>query len=169
MAVFESVSVCRLGGFEGSNPEFVEAFPSVVSADNELVNKSMPIGTEPGTFILDKLHGMNVFSYVFTAKSEETGIRDDLASISVVVSDKKVNIDQVEILFREIVTSLDKSGQLANSKVSTITQMLERIYNSVNKNQKLKIDAVTIDIPLIIKQKKLNILKKDLKEFQGAF
>ena len=169
MAVVESISVCRLGGFEGSNPELVSVYPSLATSEDDLISTTMPSGTEPGTFISNRVQGLDIFSYSFQVRSEQVGTRDDLVSIAIVVSDKKVNIDQVGVLFKEIVSSLEVSGNLTNVKTSKITQMLERIYNSVNKSEKLKVDAITVDIPQIIKQKKLNIFKKDLTDFSGAF
>ncbi len=169
MAYIDTVTITRLGGFEGSNPELLGAFPAVLGDQTELINKSLPSGIEPGTFRSDKIGGLNIFSYSFKVKAEQTGARDDLASVSILVSDKKVNVDQIEVLFKEIVKSLDDGGELPMMRAATLIQMIERIYNGVNKPEKIKIEHVVIDVPQIIKQKRLSILKKDLSEFKGAF
>ncbi|HME55691.1 MAG TPA: hypothetical protein VKM55_26020 [Candidatus Lokiarchaeia archaeon] len=171
MVSIDKVSICKLPGHEGSNPEFVGSYPedSTIIDEPELISKSMPDGVAPGTFRSNRIDNMIILAYTFAMKSEQEGVRDDLASISVVVSDKKVNVDQIEILFKEIMTTLDTSGELYKLRSATLVQMMERIYNGVNKNEKIKISTITVDVPRIIKQKKLNILKRDLKEFQGAF
>ncbi|HME53677.1 MAG TPA: hypothetical protein VKM55_15730 [Candidatus Lokiarchaeia archaeon] len=169
MAFIDNISICKLGGHEGSHPEFVGSFPGIIGQEDELIDKSMPFGTLPGTFRSNKIEGMNIFSYTFKIKNENEGVRDDLASISVIVSDKKVNVDQMEILFKEIMKVLEASGQLHVLRSSTLIQMMERIYNGVNKSEKIKIDTLTVDVPQIIKKQKLIIMKKELAEFQGAF
>lgn len=171
MASIDKVTICKLAGYEGSNPELVCWFPEdMVKFDEpELISKSMPNGVAPGTFRSNRIENMIILSYSFALKSEQEGVRDDLASISVFVSDKKVNVDQLEILFKEIMTVLDNSGELHKLHTATLIQMIERIYNGVNKNEKIKIATITVDVPWIIDQKKLNISKRDLKEFQGAF
>ncbi|MBN2153853.1 MAG: hypothetical protein JW839_20515 [Candidatus Lokiarchaeota archaeon] len=169
MAYIDNVTITRLGGFEGSDPELVGAYPAVIGDKAELINKALPEGAVPGTFRSDKIAGMHILSYTFKVKAERESLRDDLASISIIVSDKKVHIDQMEALFKEIARSLDESGDLYQMRPTMFVQMMERIYNGVNKSEKIKIDDVVIDIPQIIKMNKLNIFKKDLKEFQGAF
>jgi hypothetical protein len=169
MAYIDTVTITRLGGFEGSNPEFLGSYPALFGDKAELINKTLPNGVMPGNFRSDKIGGMNIFSYAFKVKAEQAGVRDDLASVSVIVSDKKVNVDQMEILFKEIVRMLDEKGELHLMKPATLILMMERIYNGVNKTEKIKIDNVVVDVHQIIKQKKLNILKKDLSEFRGAF
>lgn len=172
MAVIENVGVVRLGGFEGSNPEILDIYPPLdTTLDKEeaaaFIVKSMPHGVVPGTFTLDKLRSTYILSYTFSLPADHEGVRDDLASISVVVSDKKVNIDQFEHLFKEIIKTFN--GDLLKLTKTRLTNMLERIYNGVNNNKKIKVDNVAIDVSGIIKKQKLNIRKKDLKEFKGAF
>ncbi|MHA1682909.1 MAG: hypothetical protein ACTSUE_18365 [Promethearchaeota archaeon] len=172
MAVIENVGVCRLGGFENSNPEILAAYPplnkTIPDAHlNEFINKSLPVGTIPGAFSLNKIKDVYILSYTFKIQSKKEGIRDDLASISVVISDKKVNIDHFENLFKEIIIKFN--GNLERLTRTVLKKLLEKIYNGVNDNKKIKLENVTIDVPDIIKKKKLNIRKKELKEFKGAF
>jgi hypothetical protein len=169
MAYIDTVTITRLGGFEGSNPELLGAYPAIIGDKSELINKTLPCGVVPGTFRSDKISGLNIFSYTFKVKAEQCGIRDDLASVSVIVSDKKVNVDQMEILFKEMVKLLDEKGELHVMKPATLLMMMERIYNGVNMTEKIKIENIIVDVPQIIKKNKLNILKKDLSEFRGAF
>ena len=61
------------------------------------------------------------------------------------------------------------STNLEKLTKTTLSKLLENIYNGVNGTKKIKVENVTVDVPKIIKQKKLNIRKKDLKEFKGAF
>ncbi|MBD3188064.1 hypothetical protein GF325_14605 [Candidatus Bathyarchaeota archaeon] len=41
-----------------------------------------------------------------------------------------------------------------------LRQLMERIYNGVNKNTKINVQDIEIDIPKIIKRKRLKIVRK---------
>ena len=171
MAIVENVGICRLGGFVGSKPEILGIFPvDYYNAEDqeEFIRKSLPIGIKPGKITQDKFKGNYILSYTFPLKNEENAeTRDDLASITVVVAEKNVDIVNFKILFEVIVEHFGE--HLKTFKKASLIQMMERIYNGVNKNKKINVEELVIDIPGIIKQKKLNIKKRTLEDTRGAF
>jgi hypothetical protein len=50
-----------------------------------------------------------------------------------------------------------------------LVNTIERIYNGVNKNEKIKLDKAIIDVPQIIKKSKLTLMKVDLDRLKGGF
>jgi hypothetical protein len=172
MAIIENVTMCKLGGYEGSNPEIWGSFPPLeptitVEDQQEFLDKSLPTGAEPGLFTSNRIRNIFIVAYTFSRKSAEQGVRDDLASISVIISDKKVNIEQFEILFKEIIAAI--GSEIANIPEQVLLQMMERIYNGVNSKGKIKIDKVTADLSSIISKKKIHLEPKDPAEFKGGF
>ncbi|MHA1848145.1 MAG: hypothetical protein ACTSXU_10905, partial [Promethearchaeota archaeon] len=125
----------------------------------------LPIGAEPGMSYINKRDDKIAFSYVFRLKSPEENVRDDLASITFLVSTKNINVDAFEKLFKFVIENL--KDELITMNPANLTRLIERIYNGVNENKKVKITSCEIDIPKLIKKHKLNIKKKSIKEFKG--
>lgn len=172
MSIVDAVGICRLGGFVGSNPEIIGSVPSLetyynTSEQQEFLKKSLPDGVEPGSFMLDKLKDNLILSHVFSIKSGKEGVRDDLASITVVISEKKVNVDHFQELFKVIMRSFKE--EIEKLTPDLLVQTIERIYNGVNKNKKIKLDKVVVDVPKIVKEKKLTLVKGDISKLKGAF
>ncbi|MFX0101277.1 MAG: hypothetical protein ACFFCS_17015 [Candidatus Hodarchaeota archaeon] len=172
MSIVDAVGICRLGGFVGSNPEIIGSVPSLgqyynESEQQEFLRKSLPNGVQPGSFTLDRLKDSLILSHVFKIKSSKEGVRDDLASITVVISEKKVNVGHFQELFKAIMNSF--KGEIETLTPTLLMQTIERIYNGVNKNKKIKLDKVVIDIPKIVQEKKLTLVKGDITKLKGAF
>ena len=94
MPIIENVSVCKLGGNIGSDPEVVGSFPDLAlsiqdSEQREFIGCSLPDGALPGSFTEEVLNDKKILSYVFRIKSQDAVVRDDLASISLIVGDKE--------------------------------------------------------------------------------
>ena len=170
MSIINLVGVCRLGGFIGSNPEVLGEFPAnklTPEQKNEFINKSMPEGVLPGTITVAKFLTNYIVSYAFRLKSEVEGERDDLATVTVLVPERRVNIEHFKQLFKLIMESF--KDEIEKVSPTVLSHMIERIYNGVNQNEKIKMDALVIDVPEIIKKQKLRLIKTDLKELKGAF
>ncbi|MHA1681762.1 MAG: hypothetical protein ACTSUE_12195 [Promethearchaeota archaeon] len=154
--------MCRLGGFTGSHPEILESFPSgseSFSEDEErnFLIKSLPHGIKPGMISIDKYSKNKIIlSYVYEVKQE--GVRNDLAAISFVVSKDNVNIEHFKKLLEILIENI--KDRIDGFTKKRLKNMLERIYNGINKNKKFAIDDVIIDIPKIIKNKGITIKKE---------
>lgn len=156
--IIENISLCRLGGFAGSNPEVIESvFPMLDSDASTLLGKALPHGIEPDHFILEKWNNKHVLSYVFTIKASGPATRDDLASIALLLpADKKINIQDFQVLFKMVIDSF--KHELEKLDVSKLKHMIERIHNGINKGEKIAIESVNVDVPSLIKSKKLRLV-----------
>ncbi|MBN2154179.1 MAG: hypothetical protein JW839_22180 [Candidatus Lokiarchaeota archaeon] len=156
--IIENISLCRLGGFAGSNPEVLgSVLPISNTEERLLLDKALPHGIEPGKFVLERLNNKHIISYVFSMKAKEAGTRDDLASIAVVLpADKRVNVESFQILFKLVIESF--VAEIDKVDVTKLKHMIERIYNGINKGEKISIDDVNIDVPSIVKSKKLHLV-----------
>jgi hypothetical protein len=172
MSIVDMISICRLGGFVGSNPEILGTFPVNEKPQSDVdikdyLNKSIPFGVAPGSFTIEKFKDKLAVSYLFTLKSQDAGVRDDLTSITVVISDKKVNVDDFKKLFVQIIESF--KDEMEKLTPTLLVNTIERIYNGMNKNEKIKLDKAIIDVPQIIKKAKLTLMKVDLDRLKGGF
>ena len=157
MNIIENISLCRLGGFVGSNPEVISSvLPISNTEEKALLCKALPEGTEPNTYILEKLNNKYILSYTFTIKSTDADVRDDLASIALVIPDKKVNIEDFKILFKLVMDSFKDEMETIN--LEKMKYMVERIYNGINKGEKISVENVSVDVQSIVSKKKLKIL-----------
>ncbi len=158
MKLIENISLCRLGGFVGSNPEVLgSVLPISITEEKALLGKALPHGIEPGKFILEKLNNKFIVSYIFTMKAKEAGVRDDLASIAVVLpADKRINIDDFQILFKLVIESF--KAEIDRIDTTKFKHMIERVYNGINKGEKISIENVNVDVPSIVKSKKLRLV-----------
>ncbi len=158
MKLIENISLCRLGGFVGSNPEVLGSVLPISSTEEKaLLDKALPQGIEPGKFILEKLNNKYIISYIFTMKAREAGVRDDLASIAVVLpADKRINIDHFQILFKLVIESF--KAEIDRIDSTKLKYMIERVYNGINKGEKISIENVNVDVPSIVKNKKLRLV-----------
>ncbi len=158
MHLIENISLCRLGGFVGSNPEVLgSVLPISNTEEQALLDKALPHGIESGKFILEKLNNKFILSYIFTMKAIDAGVRDDLASIALVIpADKRINIDDFQILFRLVIESF--KAEIDRIDITKLKHMIERVYNGINKGEKISIENVNVDVPSIIKSKKLRLL-----------
>jgi hypothetical protein len=163
MNLIENISLCRLGGFVGSNPEVLgSVLPISNTEEKALLNKALPHGIEPGKFILEKLNNKFILSYIFNMKAKEAGVRDDLASIAVVLpADKRINIDDFQVLFKLVIESF--KAEIDRIDITKLKYMIERIHNGINKGEKISIENVNIDVPSIVKNKKLRLVTETEK------
>ena len=161
MSLVKTIHITRLGGFTQSNPEILASFPldaaATLSKDN-IIEYSLPEGVKPNTFSLIKIDKNYFLSYIFSISSENQNVREDLASISIVIDQSKIEIEDFKILFEHIVEIIIKQTDL---KITTeyLIQSIENVYEGINNMQKVKIGKLIIDIPKIIKNGKLNPVK----------
>ncbi|NMC08150.1 MAG: hypothetical protein GYA24_23290 [Candidatus Lokiarchaeota archaeon] len=158
MNIVENISLCRLGGFVGSNPEVLGSILPISNTEQKtLLDKALPHGIEPGKFILEKINNKYIMSYIFTMKAKQAGVRDDLASIALVVpADKRINIDDFQVLFKLVIESF--KAELDKVDVAKLKYMIERIYNGINNREKIAVENVSVDVPSILKSKKLRLV-----------
>nr|MDO8114306.1 hypothetical protein [Candidatus Sigynarchaeota archaeon] len=157
--VIENISLCRLGGFVGSNPEVIGSVLPISNTEEQiLLGKALPHGVEPGKYILEKLNNKHILSYVFSMKAKEAGVRGDLASIAIILPDKKVNIEDFQVLFRLVIESF--KAELDKIDVTKLKHMIERIYNGINKGEKISIENISFDVPSIVKSRKLRLVSE---------
>jgi hypothetical protein len=163
MNIIENISLCRLGGFVGSNPEVLGSVLPISSTEQKaLLDKALPHGIEPGKFILEKLNNKFILSYIFIMKAKEASIRDDLASIAVILpADKKLNIDDFQVLFKLVIESF--KAEIDRIDITKLKHMIERVYNGINKGEKISIENVNFDVPSIVKSKKLRLVTETEK------
>ena len=166
MSLVQTIHITRLGGFTGSNPELMAQFPIGIAEMEEktIIDNSLPVGIKPDSFSLEKIGNNYFLSYIFAITGDEVAIREDLASISVVIDNKNIDIEHFKVLFEHIVEIMIKQTELKIT-MEFLIESLEKIYEGINKNKKVKLSGITIDIPKIINQKKLKITKK--REVKG--
>lgn len=169
MSVVKTIHITRLGGFTGSNPEILAVFPRNLNetlSEQSIIDHSLPDGVSPNTFSLVKVDNIYFLSYVFSITNKDAEIRKDLASISIVIDQKDTNIEDFKILFEYIVEIMIKQTDI---KITTefLIESLEDIFEGINNMQKVKIGKIIIDIPKIIRSKKLTPVIK--KQVQGRF
>ena len=169
MSVVKTIHITRLGGFTGSNPEILAVFPRNLNetlSEQSIIDHSLPDGVGPNTFSLVKIDDIYFLSYIFSITNKNVEIRKDLASISVVIDQKDTNIEDFKILFEHIVEIMIKQK---NIKITTefLIESLEDIFEGISNMKKVKIGEIIIDIPKIIKSKKLKPVIK--KQVQGRF
>jgi hypothetical protein len=157
MNLIENISLCRLGGFVGSNPEVLGSILPISSTEEKaLLEKALPHGIEPGKFTLEKLNNKFILSYTFTMKAKDAGVRHDLASIALVLPDKRINMVDFQILFKLVIESF--KSELDRIDITKLKHVIERVYNGINKGEKISIENVNVDVPSIVKSKKLRLV-----------
>ncbi|NMC08631.1 MAG: hypothetical protein GYA24_25705 [Candidatus Lokiarchaeota archaeon] len=163
MNLIENISLCRLGGFVGSNPEVLGSILPISNTEEKaLLDKALPHGIEPPKFVLERLNNKYILSYIFSMKAMEAGVRNDLASITLLIpADKKVNIDDFQVLFKLVIESF--KADIDKVDVSKLKYMIERIYNGINKGEKIAVENVDVDVPSIVKSKKLRLVTETEK------
>ena len=155
--------ICKLGGYVNSNPEIISAYPSLdQSIESEVLSKCFPIGSKYGDFNVDKYRKYIVLSYTF--KVNQTGDRDDLFSLSVLLNKR----DKTEIymsVLKNLVDILDINGILSQD---ILTEYQRDIFEGINQEKDISIENVLIDFSNIFKEIKSKILKEK-PELKGSF
>ncbi len=163
--IIQNICLSRLGGFIGSSPEVLCSHPLIELDENtekEFISKVIPEGIEPNCFSLDKLKNNEMLlSYSFSIKSSENDkIRSDLAAISIIIDNNRIDINDLKILLKHLIDKIVE-GKITTSMLMT---SLEIIYNGINNRDQIQIGNLNIDISELIREKKLSFLKKKPKQ-----
>jgi len=125
------MSLCLINmGVKGL--ELIKSFPDVIPSDsmNQLVYKTIPIGSNPGDFATTTFNDLNLSSFIFRIPSEEQ--RDNLASLVAVFSSSDYDSKTIKQIFSWVVTELDKKDLL---NTGTLENILPKLYKGFNKGQ----------------------------------
>lgn len=132
------MSLCLINmGVKGL--ELIKSFPDVIPSDsmNQLVYKTIPIGSNPGDFATTTFNDLNLSSFIFRIPSEDQ--RDNLASLVAVFSSSDYDTKTIKQIFSWVVTELDKK-ELLNT--GTLENILPKLYKGFNKG-KFKIEITS--------------------------
>ena len=129
--MMKPMSLCLINmGVKGL--ELIKSFPDVIPSDsmNQLVYKTIPIGSNPGDFATTTFNDLNLSSFIFRIPSEEQ--RDNLASLVAVFSSSDYDSKTIKQIFSWVVTELDKKDLL---NTGTLENILPKLYKGFNKGQ----------------------------------
>jgi len=161
----ERYILCKLGGYDFSNPEIVISYPTLdptLSESEDLLSKCLPTGINSGDFSVSKYSKCNVLSYAFKIEHEEE--RNDLLTISILLK-KKLNVDVYKSVLENIISSL-KYCDLLTEEI--LTDYIQTIYNGINEEKLILIDGAPIDLSIIFKNIRSKIIKPR-PEVKGSF
>lgn len=110
--------------------ELVKSFPDVIPGDsvNQLVYKTIPMGSKPGDFASTTFNDLHLTSYIFRIPSEEH--RDNLASLVAVFNTTNYDTNSIKKVFSWVVTELEKKELLDEA---TLQNILPKLYKGFNK------------------------------------
>ncbi|MCG3226305.1 MAG: hypothetical protein H7645_05240 [Candidatus Heimdallarchaeota archaeon] len=125
------MSLCLINmGVKGL--ELIKSFPDVIPSDsmNQLVYKTIPIGSNPGDFATTTFNDLNLSSFIFRIPSADQ--RDNLASLVAVFSSSDYDSKTIKQVFSWVVSELDKKDLLNKG---TLENILPKLYKGFNKGQ----------------------------------
>ncbi|MHA1199564.1 MAG: hypothetical protein ACTSQF_09585 [Candidatus Heimdallarchaeaceae archaeon] len=128
--------------------ELVKSFPDVIPSDsmNQLVYKTIPMGSNPGDFASTTFNDLNLTSFIFRIPTADQ--RDNLASLVAVFNTSNYDANSIKQVFSWVVTELEKKDLLATS---TLEEILPKLYKGFNKGQfKIEITStstISFDFP----------------------
>ena len=141
--------------------ELVKTFPDVIPADsmNQLVYKTIPMGSNPGDFASTTFNNLNLTSYIFRIPSADQ--RDNLASLVAVFDNTNYDSNAIKQVFSWVITELEKKDLLSTG---TLQEVLPKLYKGFNKGTfKIEITStstITFDFPRESKDKNDNAIDK---------
>ena len=157
--------IVKLGGYIGSNPEILSAFPAL-NMDNAdisgVLSKSLPYGAKTGEFFLNKYKKYNLISYTF--KVEQDADRDDLFSFSILISKR----DKTEIYkpaLKQLIEILNTKGLLTEE---ILLRHQKTIFEGINQEQNIQIENVPIEFSEIFKKIRKELIK-ETPNLKGSF
>jgi hypothetical protein len=152
MAYIQNPILSTLPGFDGSNPEIVNALQLEVPTNkDEILEKVLPNGAQPGQFFVNFYQKMKILSYVFEIHQADS--RNDLTSVSFALS-KKTNIDNLKTVLQEIFKRLEENNLLS---LEIVHKNLDNIMEALNKESKLKIGTFVFDVSYFLKANKVKL------------
>lgn len=163
-STFQHSIVCKLGGYAGSNPEIVVAYPplkTTIKNIKDLISVCMPLGCKNGDFIIDKYENHNLLSYIFNVKKDSG--RDDLFSFSILL-DKKLNPELYKPIIKSIIDDLQKNNLLSEE---ILLEFQNIIYRNLNDETNFTIREVSIQISEYFKE--INKKNKEKPKLKGSF
>jgi len=161
----ERYILCKLGGYNLSSPEIVISYPNldpIISESEDLLNKCLPIGISSGDFSVDKYSKCNILSYAFKIEHEQA--REDLLTISILLK-KKLNVEVYKPVLENIIDTLKCCGLLTEKILS---DYIQTIYDGINEEKLILIDGAPIDLSIIFKDIRSQIIKSR-PEVKGSF
>ena len=129
--MMKPMSLCLINmGVKGL--ELIKSFPDVIPSDsmNQLVYKTIPIGSNPGDFATTTFNDLNLSSFIFRIPSVDQ--RDNLASLVAVFSSSDYDSKTIKQVFSWVVSELDKKDLL---NTGTLENILPKLYKGFNKGQ----------------------------------
>ncbi|MHA1680922.1 MAG: hypothetical protein ACTSUE_07930 [Promethearchaeota archaeon] len=178
MSVLEHIGLCHRDCNSGSMPKIIYAYPPLElslskSEQEDFIKKSFPPEVESGTFHLDTIDGNYLISYIFRVNIKGVANQHggaggyELASFTVVISDKKVNISQFQELFKILVEKFQPFMKFLD--MDKIVESLEEIYRAVNEIDKITMyNNNVVDLPAIIEEHDLRIKKHEIKNLKDV-
>lgn len=112
--------------------ELVKAFPDVIPADsmNQLMYKTIPMGSNPGDFASTTFNDLNLTSYIFRIPTADQ--RDNLASLVAVFNTTDYDSQSIKKVFSWITMELEKKDLLT---ATTLENLLPKLYKGFSKKQ----------------------------------
>ncbi len=112
--------------------ELIKSFPDVIPADsmNQLVYKTIPIGSNPGDFAQTTFNDLNLTSYIFRIPSASD--RDNLASLVAIFSSADYDSKTIKQVFSWVVTELENKALL---NTQTLQNILPKLFKGFSKGQ----------------------------------
>jgi len=161
----ERYILCKLGGYDLSNPEIVISYPTLdptISESEDLLSKCLPTGIKSGDFAVNKYSKCNLLSYAFKIDHEEE--RDDLLTISILIK-KKLNMEIYKPVLENIISTLNYCG-LLNEQI--LVDYIQTIYDGINEEKLVLVDDVPIDLSIIFKDIRSKMYKSR-PDVKGSF
>ena len=128
--------------------ELVKAYPDVIPADamNQLVYKTIPMGSHPGDFASTTFNDLNLTSFIFRIPT--TDARDNLASLVAVFNTTDYDAQSIKKVFSWVTTELEKKELLS---ADTLKNILPKLYKGFSKGTfKIEITStstISFDFP----------------------
>ncbi len=161
----ERYILCKLGGYDLSNPEIVISYPNLdptISESEDLLSKCLPTGIKSGDFAVNKYSKCNLLSYAFKIDHEEE--RDDLLTISILIK-KKLNMEIYKHVLENIISTLNYCGLLTEQ---ILVDYIQTIYDGINEEKLVLVDDIPIDLSIIFKDIRSKMYKSR-PDVKGSF
>ena len=161
----ERYILCKLGGYDLSNPEIVISYPNLdptISESEDLLSKCLPTGIKSGDFAVNKYSKCNLLSYAFKIDHEEE--RDDLLTISILIK-KKLNMEIYKHVLENTISTLNYCGLLTEQ---ILVDYIQTIYDGINEEKLVLVDDIPIDLSIIFKDIRSKMYKSR-PDVKGSF
>ena len=133
----------------------MKSYPEIANySPEDLLEASMPHGTEPGQFYADDFEKKRIYTFSFEVEHDDH--RNDVGSISF-LADNKIIDENFEVVLQELLSFMKEKNLLTWENLETA---LPEILDGFNKGNNFTIGKYKFELKKILKKHNISITKE---------